>query len=465
MQIPTRAKPIVNNQLVRRIVALTWRDVVIVLIPILLMILAAGWATVKLLQPAPPDTLVILGGPEGSSFQATAEKYKKIISAHGIRVKVVNTDGSDENLKLLMNKKVAADVALVQDGLADPDESKTLMTLGTLYVQPVLVFYRNAKDIDHIPQLKGSRVAIGPEGSGTNVLASKILEENDLNKTNTTILEIDGDDAVEALFNKKVDAIFVMGELIRGKKVRELMQTPGIKLMSFRQADGYLRRMRFLSRLVAPEGSFDLAMNLPPNDIKLIGTPVELVAREGLHPAISDLLIAAAREVHGKAGMFRNANEFPIAAEREFRLSEDAKRYYASGSPFLYKRVPFWLASLVDRMILILVPLAIVLIPASRLLAPLYRWRMRSKIYRWYGTLMMIEREMSRAQSAEQLAKIQSQLEQIEAAVNSMHTPLAFADQLYVLREHIGMVRQRFVLISSGAIATDVTDGPQEQAA
>ena len=454
--------PILKNNLVKRFFALTWRDITVVTIPIVLLIIAVGWATVKLIQPAPPNTLVILGGPEGSSFQSTAEKYKKIISAHGIRVRVITTDGSDENLQLLMDKKKAADVALVQNGLADASETKALMSLGTLYVQPVLVFYRNKKNIDHIPQLKGSRVAIGPEGSGTNILASKILEENDLTKKNTTMLEMDGDDAVAALIAKKVDAIFVMGELIRGKKIRELMQTPGVKLMSFRQADGYLRRMRFLSRLKAPEGSFDLGLNLPPADVQLIGTPVELVAREGLHPAISDLLIAAAREVHGKSGLFRNANEFPVPVEREFRLSEDAKRYYASGSPFLYKRLPFWLASLVDRLLLVFVPLAIVLIPASRMLAPLYRWRMRSKIYRWYGALMRIEREMSRANSADDLSKIKLQLEQIETAVNAMLTPLAFADQLYVLREHIGFVRRRFAMIN---IQVSESTQPQEQAA
>lgn len=459
--IQSENSPIFKKNLVKRFFALTWRDIVVVTIPIVLLIFAVGWATVKLIQPAPPNTLVILGGPEGSSFQSTAEKYKKIISAHGIRVKVINTDGSDENLQLLMNKKKAADVALVQNGLADASETKALMSLGTLYVQPVLVFYRNKKNIDHIPQFKGNRIAIGPEGSGTNILASKILEENDLTKKNTTILDMDGDDAVEALVAKKVDAIFVMGELIRGKKVRELMQKPGIKLMSFKQADGYTRRMRFLSRLNAPEGSFDLGLNLPPENIQLIGTPVELVAREGLHPAISDLLIAAAREVHGKAGLYRNANEFPAPVEREFRLSEDAKRYYASGSPFLYKRLPFWLASLVDRLLLVFVPLAIVLIPASRLLAPLYRWRVRSKIYRWYGALMRIEREMSRASSADDLSKIKLQLEQIESAVNAMLTPLAFADQLYVLREHIGFVKRRFAMIN---IQESESTQPQEQA-
>ncbi len=428
----------------QRLTSLSWKDLAFVLLPILLLCIAAVWVAVKLIQPAPPDTLVILSGPEGSSFQNTAERYAKIIGTHVVKVKVVTTDGSEENLKLLLNKKTVADVALIQNGLADKAESQALMSLGTLYVQPILVFYRGKENIDHIGQLKRKRIAIGPLGSGTHVLASKILEENDLTKDDATLLTMDGDDAMQALLENKVDAIFVMSELIRGKKVRELMQAPNVKLMSFRQADGYLRRLRFLSRLTAPEGSFDLGKNLPPMDIQLVGTPVELVAREGLHPAISDLLISAAREVHGKSGLFRKANEFPAAVERDFPLSEEAKRYYASGSPFLYKRLPFWLASLMDRILLLIVPLAIVLVPASRLLAPLYRWCVRSKIYRWYGALMVIEREMSLANSAERSTQIHARLAEIESAVDAMHAPLAYADQLYVLREHIGFVKKRF---------------------
>lgn len=439
-----------KENLLQRLTSLSWKDLGFVLIPILLLVITAIWAAVKLFQPAPPGTLVILSGPAGSSFENTAQRYAKIIATHGIKVKVVATDGSEENLNLLMNKKNVADVALVQNGLADKAESQSLVSLGTLYVQPIMVFYRSKGTIDHVAQLKNKRIAIGPVGSGTNTLASKILAENDLGKDDATLLAMDGDDAMQALLDKKVDAIFVMSELIRGKQIRELMKAPGVKLMSFRQADGYLRRMRFLSRLTAPEGSFDLGLNLPPTDIQLIGTPVELVAREGLHPAISDLLIAAAREVHGKSGMFRKTNEFPAAVERDFPLSEEAKRYYASGSPFLYKRLPFWLASLIDRLLLFIVPLAIVLVPASRLLAPLYRWRVRSKIYRWYGALMVIEREMSLADSAERSSQIHARLAEIESAVDAMHAPLAYADQLYVLREHIGFVKKRFRPVGVG---------------
>jgi hypothetical protein len=222
-------------------------------------------------------------------------------------------------------------------------------------------------------------------------------------------------------------------------------------MMSFRQADGYQRRLPFLSRLVAPEGSFDLGLNLPPQDIDLFGTPVELIAREGLHPAISDLLIAAARDVHGKAGMYRKAGEFPAPIEHDIPISEEARRYYTSGAPFLYKRLPFWLASLVDRIALVLLPLLIVIVPATRMVAPLYQWRMRSRIYRWYGALMTLERAMLAQPDQTEREDLFKQLEAIENSVNSLILPLAFADQQYVLREHIAMVRARMNALSGAS--------------
>jgi hypothetical protein len=429
---------------VQRLVAISWRDMLLVLLPVLILTVALGWLAIKLIRPAPPDTVVILSGAEDSSFHNTAKRYAKIISTHGIEVKVVVTDGSAENLQRLLDRKQAADVALVQTGLAEAEASPGLTSLGTIYVQPFLVFYRDPKTLDRLTQLEGRRIAIGPDGSGTRLLSLKMLEENDMSATNTRLLDLDGDDAIAALLAKKADAIFLTGEQVRGRKIRELMRAPGIKLMSLRQADGYLRHLRFLSRLEAPEGSFDLSLNLPPKDTALVGTPVELIAREGLHPAISDLLIAAAREVHGKPGMYRKAGEFPAPTEHEIPISEEARRYYTSGSPFLYKRLPFWLASLVDRILIVVVPLLIVVVPLSRLIAPLYRWRVRSRIYRWYGSLMKIERAMREELTEIQLANIGEQLAEIEASVNSLQPPLAFADQLYVLREHIALVRAQF---------------------
>jgi TRAP transporter TAXI family solute receptor len=410
-----------------------------------------GWLAVKLIRPAPPDRVVLLAGPADGSFHAAAQRYAKIISAHGIRVEVRETDGSVENLQRLLDAKQTVDVGFVQTGLADDDQAPGLQSLGTIYVQPIMVFYSGAQRIERLTQLKGKRIAIGPDGSGTAVIANKMLAENGMDKKSAKLLELDSDDAIAALLARKIDAAFVSGEQLRGKKVRELVRQPGIQMMSFRQADGYQRRLPFLSRLVAPEGSFDLGLNLPPQDIDLFGTPVELIAREGLHPAISDLLIAAAREVHGKAGMYRKAGEFPAPIEHDIPISEEARRYYTSGAPFLYKRLPFWLASLVDRIALVLLPLLIVIVPATRMVAPLYQWRMRSRIYRWYGALMTLERAMLAQPDQNEREELFKQLEAIEDSVNSLILPLAFADQQYVLREHIAMVRARMNALSGAS--------------
>jgi hypothetical protein len=436
---------------VERLIAISWRDLLLVLLPLLLLTIALGWLAVKLIRPAPPGTVVILSGAEDSSFHNTAKRYAKIIEAHGVRVKIIVTDGSAENLRRLLDKKQSADVGLVQTGLAEEEDTPGLVSLGTLYVQPFLVFYRDRHTLDRLTQLKGRRVAIGPEGSGTRLLALKMLEENDMSSADTRLLDLDGDDAIAALLSKKADAIFLTSEQVRGRKIRELMREPSVRLMSMRQADGYLRRLRYLSRLDAPEGSFDLALNLPPADTSLVGTPVELIAREGLHPAISDLLISAAREVHGKPGMYRKAGEFPAPIEHDIAISEEARRYYTSGAPFLYKRLPFWLASLVDRILIVVVPLLIVIVPLSRLITPLYRWRVRSRIYRWYGSLMKIERDMREDLSGAQRSELDERLTDIEASVNSLQPPLAFADQLYVLREHIALVRRQFSEIEKQA--------------
>jgi hypothetical protein len=221
--------------------------------------------------------------------------------------------------------------------------------------------------------------------------------------------------------------------------------------MSFRQVDGYLRRLHFLSKLTLPEGAMDLAKDYPPHTVELIGPTVELVARKHLHPALSDLLISAAREVHSGPGMFRSAGEFPSPVQRDFPISDDAERYYKSGQQFLYKRLPFQLASLIDRLVVLIVPLLVLIVPATRLAPSIYRWRVRSRIYRFYGSLMALEREILSRPPPERRADIARRLDEVEHRIEEIKTPLSFADQLYVLRSHLGMVRHRLETIGPGA--------------
>lgn len=426
-----------------RLVAVSWRDLLVIFVPVLVLATLLAWLAVRFLNPAPPDTIRMLSGPDGSTYRTTAEKYKKIIEAQGVRVEILPSEGGLDNLKRLANRSLKVDVGLVPGGLTDGVDISHLVSLGSLTPQPLIVYYRNVEPIERLAQLKGKRLAIGPEGSGTRALALKLLGANGLDKSNTTLIDLAGDDAARALADKSIDAAFLMGDSATPAVMRGLRATPGVELMNFRQANGYVRRFRFLSRLSLPEGSLDLGEDIPDKNYQLIGPTVELVARDDLHPALSDLLIGAAKEIHGSPGMFRDAGEYPAPLQRDFPISADAERYYKSGSKFLYRQLPFWLASLVDRLLVIVLPLLVLFVPLSRIVPPVYRWRVRSRIYRWYGALMAIERDMLMEHTPEERKQILKRLDRIEQSVNTLKTPLSFADQLYVLRQHISWVQRR----------------------
>jgi TRAP transporter TAXI family solute receptor len=419
------------------------RDLLLILAPVIVVAVAVVWVAVVIVRPAPPKTITFSGGPPGSIYGANAEKYRQIIERYGIKVKVLPSEGALENLRRLADRKVRVDVAFVQGGLNDKVDVSGLVSLGSMWPQPLLVYYRGTRRVDMVSELAGKRIAIGIEGSGTRALALTILAANEIDASKATLLAIGGENAAKALAAGTVDAAFFTGDSVTGPILRSVRNDPDLSLMSFRQSGGYQRRFRFLNHFTLPEGAFDLGKDDPPHPVELIGTTVELVAREDLHPALSDLLIRAAREVHSSPGLFRDAGEYPSAQQHEFPISDDAERYYKSGEHFLYKRLPFWLANLIDRTLVVLVPLIVLLLPATRVAPIVYRWRVRSRIYRWYGALMQIERDLSLKSKPEERTELLQRLDEIEQAVNEIETPLSFADQLYFLREHVTLVRHR----------------------
>ena len=433
-----------------RIRAASWRDLTLVSIPGVIVLALAGWVAVKSVRFAPPSKIRFISGPDGSGYRTQADRYKKIIEAYGVKVEVIPSRGALENLQKLADPKNKIDVGFVQGGLSDGIDTGRLVSLGSVFAQPLMIYAHSDQPLETLGALAGRRLAVGPEGSGTRVLALKLLKANDIEGPPTELLAMSGDDAARALLAGSIDAAFLMGDSATPQVMRSLRGVPGIELMTFRQADAYLRKFRFLSKLTLPEGAMDLAKNYPPRTLQLVGPTVELIAKQDLHPALSDLLISAAREVHGGAGMFRNAGEYPAPLARDFRISADAERYYKSGEQFLYKRLPFWLASLVDRLLVLILPLLVVLLPASRIVPWLYRWRVRSRIYRWYGLLMAIEHDVMGTPSAVDAGAVMKRVDDVARAVNEMRTPPSFGDQLYVLRDHIAGVRRRLEATLAG---------------
>ena len=399
-----------------RLSTVSWRDLLVVGLPVALVIVGAVWAAVALVRPAPPDTIRMLGGAAGSTYRTQAERYKAIIEGYGVKVEILTSKGSLDNLQLLARGPLPGqprpDVGFVQSGLTEGVDIQGLFSLGSVFAQPLMVYYRGGEPVERLSQLKGKRLAVGPEGSGTRALALTLLKANDnSDAAPTVLLPLAGEEAARALAAGTVDAAFPMGDSASTRVMRSLRETPGVEMMNWRQAAGYVRKFRFLTRLTLPEGAIDLGRNHPPRTYELVGPTVELVARNDLHPALSDLLISAARVVHGPPGLFRDAGEYPSPQQRDFPLSEDAERYYKSGGQFLYKKLPFWLASLVDRMVVVIVPLLVLIVPATRLAPSLYRWRVRSRIYRWYGALMAIERDMLARPTPEQRQELRGRLD------------------------------------------------------
>jgi len=429
---------------------ISWRDFIAAVLPLLLITLLALWAGFKFIRPAPPDTIIITGGAKGSSFANAAEKYRAILERNGVKLQILESEGSLDNLRRLRDPAFKVDVGFVQGGLVVDGDVGDLVSLGSLFYVPLVVFYRGEQPVERLSEFKGKRLAIGREGSGTHFLNVLLLRANGVDKTTSTLLDLSGADAAQALLERKIDAALLMGDAATPEIMRKLVHTRGIHMMDFKQADAYSRRFRYLSKLELPMGSIDFAKNMPEQTMALIAPTVELVARPDLHPALSDLLVEAARETHGRATLLQRAGEFPAPLEHEYPISGDAARYYKSGKGFWYRYLPFWLASLVDRTMVVLVPIVVVLIPAIKLVPALYRWRIRTRIYKRYGELMALEREMLNETTPEQRTELGKRLDEIEKRVNGSKMPLPFADQFYVLREHINFVRRRLAASGDG---------------
>lgn len=416
------------------------RDLIVTVAPLVLIVVAAFWVAYQFVKPAPPAALVMTTGGEGGAYRAYAERYREILARDGIDLRLRPSSGSIENLRRLADDASGVDVGFVQSGSGAAADAPGLVSLGSLYYEPLWVFYRSSAVLQRLSELKGKRVAIGPEGSGIRKLALQLLSANDAQQQPTTLLDLGMAAAAKALQKREIDAAFVIAGP-DSPVVQELLRADGVRLMSFSQATAYTRLFPFLSSVVLPQGAIDLARNIPGRDTTLLAPTATLVAREDLHPALMSLLIQAATEVHGHAGLFQRAGEFPAPVAADFPLSEEAKRYYKSGPSFLQRYLPFWVAVLVQRMLVLLVPAIAVLIPLMRILPSLYGWQVRRRIYRWYGELKYLEHDLEQNREPEQIPDYLARLDRIEQRVSKLKVPLAFSNQLYTLRQHIGFVR------------------------
>jgi TRAP transporter TAXI family solute receptor len=414
------------------------KETVLPVLPSFLILVAASIAAYKFVDPAPPKHFVISTSDGEGDFQTYAKIYKEILKDDGITLDILPSSGGVENFKRLKDPHSGVDVGFTHDGVGTQDEAPDVSSLGSIYYDPVWVFYRGQKDLTRFSELAGKKIAVGVEGGGTQVLVTQLLKASGVDDKNAKFITLGSSDAAQALRSGGLDvAIFLAtaeDPLIQG-----LMADSGLKLMDVDQAEAVTRVLPFLHHLVLPHGAFDLKKNIPSHDVNLVSATVTLLVRDSLHPALIYLLLKAVSQVHDDPGMFEKKNEFPIDKDYSFALAGEAKAFYKTGLPFWQKYLPFWLAALVDRFFLLVLPLLAIIIPLVKLIPRLMQWRIKSKIYQNYGELKYLETQIRRGKDKQHLER----LDEIEERVSRLKVPLDFSDQVYVLREHIHFVRRK----------------------
>lgn len=416
------------------------RDLLIAALPILIAISLCIWIMARFARPLPPDTVVMTTGSPDGAYHGFALRYQEILRQHGVRLELRPSSGALENLDRLKDPNSGVDVGIVQTGLSKPNEDDSLVSLGSLFYEPVWIFYRSDATLDRMIQLVARRVAVGAPGSGTRALSDLLLSANELTPEMLTLVPIGGEAAAKALSAGDIDTAIYVGAP-ESPVIQKLIANPDIKLMSVTIADAYSRRFPFLTALTLPQGSMDLVREYPRQNTQLFATTATLIARDDLHPALVSLLLQAAAEVHSGAGPFHRVRDFPAPRDGDYPLSSEAQRFYKSGPPLLQRYLPFWVAVLVDRLLFLLLPILAIAVPLLRVMPAVYSWRIRRRIYQWYGELKFLEQEMREHPDPSRVAQFMERLEHIEDRAFRRTLPLAFQNEMYTLREHIALVR------------------------
>ena len=420
------------------LLGMTWRTAAL----LALLATACLWMSFRWLQPWPPRQLTIAAGPQHSLLLTHAEQYRDALAREGVTLVVRLTEGAGENMELLGDPQSGVDLAFVQGGQAGHVQAGKVVMIASLYFQPMWIFMRRGEAVDTLAALAGGRISTGMPGSGTHALVAPLLAASGVTLGNTRLIDLPSDRAQAALNARQIDAAFLVGG-VRTPAVEAALQDQSLVLASLAYADAYAQRYRFLARRTLYAGAISFAPVAPEKDVALVATELMLAARSDINPAIVNLLLEVVRDVHDDQGFFETAGEFPNVEQVDLPVSEDAVRHRRFGPSILYRVLPFWAAAFFERFVIIVLPLLAVLVPVIRAFPSVLAWRIRSRIYRWYGELALLEREVA-APSVQPppIDRWLADLQRIERAAARINPPASFASEVYTLREHIGFVRR-----------------------
>jgi TRAP-type uncharacterized transport system substrate-binding protein len=378
-------------------------------------------------------------GPAGGAYEVLGARYREVLRRSGMDLRVVPTAGGVENLARLRDERAGVSVAFLESGLTDHEAAPDLASLGTVSIEPLWSFFRDTSRQGAARQLRGKRISVEPEGSATRVLARRLLALNRVDESSVVLLGLSPERSAEALLRGEIDGA-VMLTSWRSPAVRRLLVADGIVLESYPRADAYVALFPSLSKVVLPTGVADLARNLPPTDVTLLAVEASLVVRTDLNPAIQYLLLEAAAEIHEGPEIFHKAGRFPAAEAVDLPLTEQAREFYQSGVPFVYRVLPPWLAGMAERLLILLIPLLVVVFPLFRFLPAAYQYMVETRIYRLYGRLRVLEQEVEEAGPGH-LDHLATELDELARQASHVSVPLHYSQRLFILKSHIALAR------------------------
>lgn len=425
------------------------RKMLIFSIPIVIILGMTVWFASNFLAPALPKKVVLTSGADGGAYQTLALRYAAALKEQGVLLEIRTSQGSVENYQRLKDDASEIDIGFIQSGIGNRRDAPELETIAALYYEPIWVFYRDEKNLDKLDRLTGKKIAINLPGSGVHKVALDLLKEYGISGKNSQLLELSTQQSAKDLESGKLDAAFFIAA-VDAPVIQTLLKSE-LKLMHFAQADALVRKFPSLTKVIFPRGAINLEHDLPASDISLISATALLVAKDSLHPAINSLLLSSIAEMHREAGFFSSHNEFPNQKTDDFPVTDESKRYFKSGDPFLQRYLPFWLANLIERLLIIFLPLIAMLIPLFQLMPKLYTYIIKRDLIRWYGEIKLLEDEVweARPPAPEQFHAWLQEIEEIAAKVNQLEMPQSHFNEIYSLKQSISIVRDRILLHQS----------------
>jgi TRAP transporter TAXI family solute receptor len=403
---------------------------------------SAVWLALIYFIPTLPSKVVMATAFKGASFEYYGRQYQEIFARSHVQLELRETAGAVENLKLLQDRNAGVQIAFVTGGLSDAKHAPGVLSLGTVYDQPFWIFHSANWQIDQLAQLKGKRIAVGPVGSATRYMAEQVLGKGGVNYETATLLPFAGSAAEKALKDGEVEAVWIIG-VPEATAVQSFLRDPNVRPMNFPMADAFTRVFPDLARMTLPQGTVDIERVIPSSDVQLIGTKAKVLIRSDLHPEIVQLLLRTMKEVHGGSDLFHRSGEYPNGSDSEYPVAATAIEFYKNGPSFMQRHLPLWLSVHVQRAIAVLLTGAAIGLPLLHFVPQAYNWMTRRRLFYWYAELRALEASFGTATSHKHLIQQLAEIERIEDSLSKIHFPLTFADQVYTLRSHINIVRQK----------------------